>query len=120
MKADACMFIHRTHRLIVGACVDDVNCALRKEKNYTWFVEKMQNRFDIRDLGDMQECLGLQAHRTPHGGHKLNQEKCTVRLLDKFRIMESERCFAPRAQGAQLYLENSAKFDPTLCRSMVL
>jgi hypothetical protein len=119
MKADACIFVHKEHQLIVGVYVDDVIAAFRKSSDYDWFIEQMKARFDIRDLGDIKECLGLQVHRTPHGGYKLNQEKYIVRLMDKFNVMESKRCYTPRSAGAQLYKDDSPKIDPTLYRGMI-
>ena len=104
-SADSCIYIKREGDDIVlmALYVDDLLLAsqnhamLRREK------ERLRKRFEMKDLGEVHYCLGIQVERDREKKQmKLHQSKYLTNLLQKFGMENCKPAATPVDQGTKL------------------
>ena len=66
----------RSERLIVGCYVDDLYVLSSHRGTgslYDWFVDQLQQRWDVEDEGDVSDLLGVEISSTKDGHVELKQ-----------------------------------------------
>lgn len=75
--------------------------------------------FEMKDLGEMHYCLGIEVWREP-GKTLITQSKYTKEILKKFNMTDCKAMSTPLEQNAKLYKEDGSKeADGTLYRQLV-
>lgn len=88
-KADPCMFIHEERGLRLLVYVDDIVAAAKQQSQINWFHEKLSDRFNTKNLGEIQKILGVRVTRDRKNRTiYLDQEQYLRTVLDKFGIKQ--------------------------------
>eukprot|EP00253_Pinus_taeda_P032914 PITA_32914 len=80
---------------------------------------QLSQDFEMKDLGEMHYCLGIEVWREP-GKSLISQSKYTKEILKKFNMTDCKAMSTPLEQNAKLYKEDGSKeADGTLYRQLV-
>ncbi|KAI1004161.1 hypothetical protein K3495_g4052 [Podosphaera aphanis] len=83
-KADPCLFIH-VERQIRLVYVDDLAAAAKQTLDLDWFFEKLNARFNAKNLGELIKILGVSVTRDRAAKTiELDQEQYLDKVLTKF------------------------------------
>jgi hypothetical protein len=85
--ADPCMFTHSKNSVKLLVYVDDIVAAARKQGEIDWFYNKLSERFNTKNLGEISKILGARVTRD-RKNHvlEIDQEQYLTSVLDKFGI----------------------------------
>jgi transposase InsO family protein len=104
IDADTCVYTkHSGNKMVmISLYVDDLLIA-SNDKNLLMGVKKSLNkRFEMKDLGRVQICLGLEFDWQHNGSCVLNQNKYIERILERFNMVDCKPVDCPIASGQKL------------------
>jgi hypothetical protein len=84
--ADPCLYQKEINDqiVLVGVYVDDL-VTVSSEEHVKAFHDQLLAKFEVRNLGDVKYCLGIQCHRDTDGSVFLYQQKFIVEVLERFK-----------------------------------
>eukprot|EP00253_Pinus_taeda_P009302 PITA_09302 len=93
---------------LISVYVDDLIIA----GNACKLIEKLKNQlshvFEMKDLGELYYCLGLEVWREP-GNTLITQSKYTREILKRFNIIECKATSTPLEQNVKLCSDDGTK-----------
>ena len=100
-KADPCIYTkHEGGRIfILGLYVDDCLIAYSHDSDLTDVLKSLKARYNIKDLGQPQQILGMQVSQGPGNEIKIFQEQYIKDLLKRFRIENCNPAATPHLPG---------------------
>ncbi|KAJ9566142.1 hypothetical protein OSB04_002108 [Centaurea solstitialis] len=99
--------------------VDDIIITGSSSQFVGELIQKLHARFALKDLGELNYFLGVQAEFTDHGLH-LSQERYLLDLLQRTGMSECKPLSSPVSPGRQLSQFSGIPLDdPSLYRGMV-
>uniref|UniRef100_H3GJF0 Reverse transcriptase Ty1/copia-type domain-containing protein n=1 Tax=Phytophthora ramorum TaxID=164328 RepID=H3GJF0_PHYRM len=113
-KVDPCIyFMHHDGNLcVLGLYVDDVLVVSQDDNLSEHVMSRLAERFNIKNLGEAQKCLGVWLKRTPEG-IILHQQQTIEELLQKFGMVQCRPVATPMEVNHQFYDETSEPFTDT-------
>jgi len=112
-------FDEKGHVLLISLYVDDLIITGNSEKLIDGIKEQMSQVFEMKDLGELHYCLGLEVWRNA-GRTFVTQGKYVRELLRKFRMDQCNAVSVPMQQNLKLHLnDGSNEADGTLYRQLV-
>ncbi|CAN1840048.1 Retrovirus-related Pol polyprotein from transposon RE1 [Linum perenne] len=118
-KTDHSLFYYNTggNTIFVLVYVDDIIITSSNPSSAASLVQHLQDRFSIKELGDLHYFLGIEVHRT-QDGMTLCQAKYIRDLLARAGMSNCKPLHTPSATTTPL--STDAPFhDPTLFRQLV-
>lgn len=118
---DYSLFYKRTDTSLVVLLVyvDDIIIASQNQDLITQTISKLQDKFQLKVLGDRKYFLGLEIAKSSQGIH-LSHRKYSLELLDDTGFAASKRAKVPMDLGIQLDNTIGELFpDPFLFRRLV-
>ncbi|CAB0019909.1 unnamed protein product [Nesidiocoris tenuis] len=100
-EADPCVYTSKNKDVIVAVYVDDIIVASIDLKKIEEFKQKLQESFEIRDIGILNYCLGIEFLHED-GKIKMSQEKYIKELLKKYKMENCSTVTTPMITGLQL------------------
>lgn len=91
--------------------VDDIVIFSRYQETINEIVQRIQNKYEARDLGEITHFLGVNIMRGNEGDIKINQEVYIQELLEKYGLQECRPAYTPLEPGNSISSENSPKID---------
>lgn len=70
--------------------VDDIIITLKSLEIIEEIKNKIQKIFEIRDLGEVTHCLGMEIIKNEEGIFSINQEKYIKQLLKDFNLEDTK------------------------------
>ncbi|KMQ86248.1 retrovirus-related pol polyprotein from transposon tnt 1-94 [Lasius niger] len=99
---DPCVYVrHRKEILIIIIYVDDMLVMCRDPEEITRFGREMANLFEVKDLGDLKRCLGMDFSRSDEGIF-VNQRTYIKDILLRFRMSDCNAVSTPLDIGMKL------------------
>ena len=82
---DKCLFYKHVngHLIMIGVYVDDLVVVGRGDDIYQ-LQRALEKRFEVRELGDISQCLGIQFHQLKDGSRFIYQQKYIKEVLTRF------------------------------------
>ena len=104
IDADCCIYIKKSnHKMImVSLYVDDLMIASNCDKLCLDLKRSLNERFEMKDLGRVQVCLGLEFNWLQNGSCILSQKKFLTRVLERFNMQNCKSIGCPIAAGHKL------------------
>lgn len=111
--ADPCLYFigpaeDRTHIIIY---VDDILILSRSDEKIDEVRDFLNTRFEIKDLGDVRYCLGLEFERGVNG-IKICQKGYVDEILERFGMNECRPVNTPMEPGTKLQKEEGKSGEP--------
>ena len=96
--ADPCLFVHKKGGITLLVYVDDMAAAAKKKAELDWFFRSMKERFNIKDLGEIEKILGMRVTRNRRTRELfLDQEQYLEKVLQRLGLpLESTSTSKPR------------------------
>lgn len=106
--ADPCVYVQGSggDRVILTVYVDDIIIASPKLKKISEIKKKLTESFEMRDLGTLHYCLGIEFEHKD-GEIFVSQRKYTEDLLKKFGMMECNPTVTPLQPGIKLSMDKN-------------
>ena len=104
--ADPCVFYNEKKSLLIGIYVDDLYVCYENEVCIDKLKNCLINYFDIRDLGEAKQILGMRMKREGKHTIYLDQSQYIKELLEKFNMKDCNGVATPLEVGKLL---NKAK-----------
>ena len=111
--ADSCIYMKRVENkmIMIALYVDDLiigsDCPhLMKETK-----GKLNNRFDMKDLGKLRFCLGIEVLWNKNGSCGLRQTSYVLETLEKFNMSDCKPVSTPMVSGLKLSKQMCANTD---------
>jgi hypothetical protein len=96
--------------VIMPCCVDDLLMAHNNEALATEIVKKLQQRWDLKDLGKLEYTLGLKVTRT-EGRTEVTQTAMIEDMLAIWEMEDAKERHTPAPSGLSLSKDDNAKDD---------
>lgn len=101
-NGDPCVYVrHRKEILIIIIYVDDLLVLCRDPKEIACFGRELANLFEIKDLGDLKRCLGMDFFRRDEGIF-INQRTYINDILLRFGMSECNPVSTPLEAGTKM------------------
>ncbi|XP_057740475.1 uncharacterized mitochondrial protein AtMg00810-like [Arachis stenosperma] len=96
-KSDVSIFVRFKHNFtpFVLVYVDDIIITGDSEGAISQVIQQLNDKFALKDLGDLHYFLEIQVTKTNAGGLVLSQEKYIKDLVKKVEIEDCEPCHTP-------------------------
>ncbi|KAK1424394.1 hypothetical protein QVD17_19723 [Tagetes erecta] len=119
-RADTSLFIFKRDSCIMYLLVyvDDLNLTGNQESVITSFVQRLHDKFAIKDLGDLSYFLGLEVTHT-NDGLFLSQSKYAHDVLARANLLDSKPVTTPLAVNEVFSTSGVPFANPTMYRSLV-
>ena len=104
-SSDPCIYIKREGEniMLIALYVDDLIPATNSKSMLHREKAALQQRFEMKDLGEVHYCLGIQVERDKDNKRmKLHQAQCLTNLLEKFGMQDSKPVATPVDQSTKL------------------
>ncbi|OWZ06851.1 Integrase, catalytic core protein [Phytophthora megakarya] len=113
-KMDPCIyFMHCDGNLcVLGLYVDDVLVVSQDENLSEHVMSRLSERFNIKNLGEAQKCLGVWIKRNP-SGIILHQQQTIEELLEKFGMGQCRPATTPMEENHQFFEDDVEPFTDT-------
>ena len=95
---DPCLYVKRTKEgvMMIALYVDDLLLATKTKSQTTWIKNMLSDRFDMKDLGEAQVCLGLEIARDRKQKKLwLTQKSYMEKILNRFGMGECKPVATP-------------------------
>nr|GEV71783.1 retrovirus-related Pol polyprotein from transposon TNT 1-94 [Tanacetum cinerariifolium] len=118
---DTTLFIKKKgkHIMLIQIYVDGIIFGSTNPKYCTRFSDLMVKRFEMSMMGEMKFFIGLQVNQFSNGIF-INQSKCILDILKRFRMENRDTAPTPMVEQAKLRLDLDGKpVDHTDYRSMI-
>jgi hypothetical protein len=109
-QADNCVYVKRSSDsiLMVAIYVDDILIFANHMNEIEKLKSQLQEKFDMKDLGEAHYCLGIQIKRNKKEGWiRINQTKYIDDILRRFNMQDSKPISTPMDSSAKLSKESS-------------
>jgi len=80
-KIDECLLYRGSIALLIY--VDDTIICSKKKEDIDTLIKQLHNQFNIQEVGDIKDFLGVQVTKLPEGGWLLNQPHLIDSVLDE-------------------------------------
>eukprot|EP00253_Pinus_taeda_P005243 PITA_05243 len=105
--------------ILISLYVDDMIIIGNANSLIKEIKQKMSQEFEMKDLGDLHYCLGLEVWKDS-GQTFLTQGKYARNLLERFRMEQCKTAATPLQQNLKLSSDDGTKqVDATLYRQLV-
>jgi histone deacetylase 1/2 len=105
--------------IIIMVYVDDILITASDTTLLNTFIQHLNTRFALQDLGPLHDFLGIEVHSSSGQLH-LSQTKYIRDLLSRTNMLQAKPCSTPMAATASLSIHDGDPFeDPKLYRSVV-
>lgn len=105
--SDPCIYYQKTGQdmMFIGVYVDDIILAARNEKQLKRIKEKLSNKFNIKDLGELKYFLGMKVEQSKGSGSVwIGQPAYTKNLLKRLGMQDSKPIHTPVEVNTKLQL----------------
>ena len=120
-QADHSLYIYHQGSTLIYLLiyVDEIILAGADMQSTNRVISLLQNKFVVKDLGDLTFFLGIEAIRDNNGLH-LSQRRYILDLLTRSQMDKAKPCLTPISTSQLLSKSDSKPFaDPHLYRSIV-
>lgn len=120
-KADSSLFFYMNQRQVIFALVyvDDIVITDNDNKMLQSFINNLNTRFALKDMGELYQFLGIEVRRDESGMH-LTQIKYIKDLLKIFNLEHLKPCSTPMTVGKYISKNEGEKMaDPSLYRNAI-
>lgn len=120
-RYDPSLFILRSpgRTMVILVYVDDIIVTGSHPEFLMEIISHLQNRFALKDLGNLHYFLGIEVHTSRLGIH-ISQKKYITELLKKANMTSSKPCSSPMiAQPPLSKTDGDPINDPHLYRTIV-
>jgi hypothetical protein len=113
IDADCCIYMKtkREKTIMVSLYVDDLLIASNCKTLCAKLKVNLNKRFEMKDLGIVQVCLGIEFNWLPNGTCLLNQSKYIENILSRFNMQECKPIGCPIEGGARLSKDMAPKTE---------
>jgi protein associated with RNAse G/E len=112
-------FDEKGHVVLISLYVDDLIITGNSEKLISGIKKQMSQVFEMKDLGELHYCLGLEVWRNV-GQTFVSQGKYVREVLKKFKMDQCKVSYAPMQQNTKLHCDDGSKeVNDTVYRQMV-
>lgn len=121
-KCDPSLFTYSNgaHLIYALVYVDDIILTGSSPQPISDLISKLNAKFALKQLGDLDYFLGIEVKHTPHGSLVLSQAKYIQELLAKATMLEANPINTPMVSSCKLSkFGTDAISDPHLYRSLV-
>lgn len=101
-KADPCIYYNLEEGILLGVYVDDTVMIVKDEETGDRFIQKIQEAFETRNLGEVDHVLSIRIKRKEDGSISIDQTKYAEEILTTFGMSESRGLATPLDPGAKL------------------
>lgn len=104
-KFDTCVYhcLTKEKVIIIAIYIDDFLLVTDSEKSKVWIKTELMKRFDMKDLGEIQYCLGIQIIRDRKKGQTtLDQTAYIEAVLRRFNMSDAKPISTPMECGKKL------------------
>lgn len=111
---DPCLYfcVNGETVFIVGVFVDDLPIFYSNPKDLELFIQQLQTKIKIRDLGPLKKCLGVNIdYDEENRVLKLHQRDYINEMLREFHLEEAESSPVPMEPGTTLLPDVAPKTD---------
>lgn len=99
--------------------VDDIVVTGNNNASLQKFIQRLDKKFSLKDLGELSNFLGVEVIRTANGLF-LSQARHIYDLLPQHKMGGSKDTVTPMCSSASLtYIDGSSQIDPTPYRQLV-
>ena len=107
--------------LILAVYVDDLIIATNNHKLFTNLKKNLMRKFEIRDLGKLNLCLGLQFYQNEETKEvKISQEKYITDMMRKFGLEDAKIAITPLEAKMNLSKnDNLPEIDSNVYQSLI-
>ena len=111
IDADCCIYMKNrdSKTIMVSLYVDDLMIASNCNTLCSNLKASLNKRFEMKDLGIVQVCLGLEFNWLPDGTCLLNQERYIGKVLERFNMETCKPIGCPIESGARLSKDMAPK-----------
>ncbi|CAK1591319.1 unnamed protein product [Parnassius mnemosyne] len=105
-KIDPCIYysVNKSKMIFIAVWVDDFMIFTNDKKTATGIKVKLKEEFNMKDLGEIKQCIGININRDRKaGGIMLDQEKYINQVLERFGMSACKPVHTP--------IEVNMKFD---------
>uniref|UniRef100_A0A803NSQ7 Uncharacterized protein n=1 Tax=Cannabis sativa TaxID=3483 RepID=A0A803NSQ7_CANSA len=120
-KADTSLFFYKTDTVIILVLiyVDDIIVTGNDSKRVKQFIDELNKRFTLKDLGPLHFFLGIEVYRDETGIY-LTQTRYIEELLRRTNFTNLKICPTPATAGKPMSLSDGEPLnDPTAYRSII-
>ena len=102
--ADCCIYLKNrdNYTIMVSLYVDDLMIASNCNDLCSNLKKSLNKRFEMKDLGRVRMCLGLEFNWLPDGTCLLNQAKYITQVLERFNMINCKSIGCPIENGVKL------------------
>jgi hypothetical protein len=110
-KADSCLYVKSSggEKLFVAVFVDDLVIAGSSLTIINSFKEDLESTYNMKDLGELKYCLGIEIDRNANGQVKLFQGKYIDDIMKRFGLEKAHTEPIPMVHGLKLSKSMSPK-----------
>ncbi|KAG8490495.1 hypothetical protein CXB51_013610 [Gossypium anomalum] len=119
--SDASVFVQAFSEftLYVLVYVDDIVITGNSSEEISCFVQKLHNKFTLKDMGELHYFLGIEVSRSSSGSLHLSQRKYIRELLARSSMSNAKGVHTPMVSSSMLSKnEGEPLADPTEYRSL--
>lgn len=112
-SADPCLYTRATggdDTVIVAVYVDDIIIAYKEEATLQKTKQMLINCFDMRDIGPLTFCLGIN-FEIKDGCITMSQQRFIKKLLEKFKMEDAKPVKTPAEVGLKLEKATNVQKD---------
>ena len=91
--------------MFIALYVDDLLMLWKKREALELVKRRLQDRFEMKDLGTATFLLGIELRRQGAGGLLLVQQKYALEVVKRFGLVDSKSVSTPFEPGSLLGLE---------------
>ena len=122
--ADSCLYIKGLgdKQELTLAFVDDLIYVAKTQDQVVKFAQCLEKHFRLKNLGPVQNYLGVQIERTVDGSFLLNQSSKIDQLLEYYRMVDCKEASTPMEVGflKDSQSEENSKFEsPEIYQSAI-
>ncbi len=99
---DPCLYVTHTAKalMIIALYVDDLPIAGNDTVAISWMKGELRKRFEMKDLGEVQICLGLEISRDRSNRTlRLSQDRYTESILERLGMQNAKPVATPMESG---------------------
>ena len=114
LHSDHCLYIQQEgdSLVIIAVYVDDILIAARSLTDMNRIKTSLKNIFDIKDLGPIHYCLGIEFKQDLEKGTiTMGQKKYITEVLDRFGMIDCNSVGTPLVPGEKLKKNQTPQAD---------
>lgn len=104
LAQDQCLFMSQKNGkiILIATYVDDMIIATNDNEWMDEIKRELSNSFEMKDLGKIDRCLGIEFSRDKHQRVYLNQKKYVEEILERFNMSECKATSTPLDTNCKL------------------